>query len=670
MEDKIHKKKISKIIHRDAIIYNIKRCNSPIFKNRINNYLLVNDHKNNNLNKDKKTNESKSSKSTKDFKTNKIHIKKIVKKNKSQENNLKRIKNINTKTPLFSNKNKKIINYIKKKITFQSYSPIISKNSTNHNIIITNYTNKSRIISSRSSSNTNKKNNNCHARIYMTNKPSFSNKNKFFYTSKLSITVDKILSKNINKKHKNNKNTKSFDKSKFFGEKSKNLSKFSTKKINNKRQNTEKKEITKKLFNNKLQNSKINLDKKRKIYKNNRKKNQKIQTQNMTEIISQLNKPNKIQINKNNNTINGKNKNKNIIHKRNINNKIESSTNNNLSKNNKNCLNFSKDNSDLISDDCYNILYDPKILGENHSTNDKTLNNKKESTKKKIFTPNILINKHKDIDRNKINLNSLKDIDNDGFFTYEFDVGNERINKINGVRANNFDVNKPKEENLKFTFLKGEKESDISCSHASKIIIGNIDGYKDIIETDIKNNRNTVSKCFNNLINKKTNIFNNTNKLNGEGVEFSSTGGIKKFSNMSTLLKKESEPVTFNDCILYDSFNVTNNLDNISSTITNNINNEKKRKLNINHNKNDNTFKDVKDVINTSFIINTDNDKTIDNYLKIVNYNIIKGNNLENLNNNCKNKIIKNNNENVDRKSISNNQREKIDNINTNCKIF
>ena len=62
MEDKIHKKKISKIIHRDAIIYNIKRCNSPIFKNRINNYLLVNDHKNNNLNKDKKTNESKSSK--------------------------------------------------------------------------------------------------------------------------------------------------------------------------------------------------------------------------------------------------------------------------------------------------------------------------------------------------------------------------------------------------------------------------------------------------------------------------------------------------------------------------------------------------------------------------------------------------------------------------------
>ena len=47
----------------------------------------------------------------------------------------------------------------------------------------------------------------------------------------------------------------------------------------------------------------------------------------------------------------------------------------------------------------------------------------------------------------------------------------------------------------------------------SKIKIGNIDGYKDIIERDIKNNENTLSKCFNNLINKKTNLFKNTNKF-------------------------------------------------------------------------------------------------------------------------------------------------------------
>ena len=215
--------------------------------------------------------------------------------------------------------------------------------------------------------------------------------------------------------------------------------------------------------------------------------------------------------------------------------------------------------------------------------------------------------------------------------------------------------------------MKGEKESDISCSHASKIVIGNIDGYKDIIETEIKNNENTLSKCFNNLINKKTNLFNNTNKLDVEGVEFSSTGGKKKFSNMSTLLKKESEPITFNDCILYDSFNMTNNLDNISSTISNNINNKKKGIINNNNNKNNNTFKDFS---NTSFIINTDNDKSIDNSLKFVNYSIIKGNNLVNLTNNCNNKKIIYNNENVNRKSISNSQRKKNDDINTTCIII
>ena len=46
MEEKIHKNKISNIIHRDAIFCNIKRCNSPIFNNnRIKNYLLVNGQK-------------------------------------------------------------------------------------------------------------------------------------------------------------------------------------------------------------------------------------------------------------------------------------------------------------------------------------------------------------------------------------------------------------------------------------------------------------------------------------------------------------------------------------------------------------------------------------------------------------------------------------------------
>ena len=136
---------------------------------------------------------------------------------------------------------------------------------------------------------------------------------------------------------------------------------------------------------------------------------------------------------------------------------------------------------------------------------------------------------------------------------------------------------------------------------------------------------------------------------------------------MSTLLKKESEPITFNDYILYDSYNMTNYLDNISSTITNNINNDKKGKINFNNYINNNNFKDLN---STTFIINTDNDKSIDNSLKIVNYSIIRSNNMENLANNCNNIKINYNNKNVNRISISNNQRDKIKNINTNCEIF
>ena len=105
---------------------------------------------------------------------------------------------------------------------------------------------------------------------------------------------------------------------------------------------------------------------------------------------------------------------------------------------------------------------------------------------------------------------------------------------------------------------------------------------------------------------------------------------------------------------------MTNNLDNISSTITDNLNNMKKGKPNINNFNNNNTFEDFS---NTSFIINTENDKIIDNSLKIVHFRSIKGNNLGNLKNNCNNKNIKYNNENVNRKSI-------CKNINNNCKIF
>ena len=55
-------------------------------------------------------------------------------------------------------------------------------------------------------------------------------------------------------------------------------------------------------------------------------------------------------------------------------------------------------------------------------------------------------------------------------------------NEINSIKINEFNVNKPNDENLKYTLFKSESEK--SSTRPSKIVIGNIEGYKDIIESD------------------------------------------------------------------------------------------------------------------------------------------------------------------------------------------
>ena len=438
-----------------------------------------------------------------------------------------------------------------------------------------------------------------------------------------------------------------------------------------------------------FQNSKTNLEKNRKIYRYYRKKENKMKSENITEIMSRLTKSNILNNIENEsrysniNHIKYKNKKTDMINSNIINNKKikSSSSKNNLLDYKKTYrqLKNNKDNSELILNESYNAFNDAKILCEYNSTNDRSLNTKNnESNKNKnIITANMNRNKkiykynnNNGCGNNKLNNNILKD--NDGFITYEFDIDTEQNNQINGVKINNFDVKKPKEENLKFTFMKDEKESEISISHASKVIIGNIDGYKDIIETDIKNNANTHSKFFSNLINNKNNIFNNTIKKNSVTGENHQKDVKTKISNLSTLLKKESGGITFNDYNFYDSLNMTNNLDNISSTITNNIINENKiGKININYNnmknKNCNIGKN-EDLNNASFVENIN--KSIDGLSKIVNNSTIKSNNFDNNTNNKKlintnkynNKYLNN--------QYKNNEIEKKDNVNINCKIF
>jgi hypothetical protein len=80
----------------------------------------------------------------------------------------------------------------------------------------------------------------------------------------------------------------------------------------------------------------------------------------------------------------------------------------------------------------------------------------------------------------------------------------ENIEKlINDIKINNYIIKKPHEENMKFTILKNkinENEDSIPEVNKSKIIIGNIEGYKDIIESDkdhyYKNEKENTIKLY------------------------------------------------------------------------------------------------------------------------------------------------------------------------------
>lgn len=60
----------------------------------------------------------------------------------------------------------------------------------------------------------------------------------------------------------------------------------------------------------------------------------------------------------------------------------------------------------------------------------------------------------------------------------------ENINIINDIKINQFEVKKPKEKNLKYTLFEQENNRENTEMKKSKIFIGQIDEYKDIIEND------------------------------------------------------------------------------------------------------------------------------------------------------------------------------------------
>ena len=139
---------------------------------------------------------------------------------------------------------------------------------------------------------------------------------------------------------------------------------------------------------------------------------------------------------------------------------------------------------------------------------------------------------------------------------------------INSVKTNNFIINKPKEENLKYSSIKeflddNEEQTEISPSQISKIIIGQIDGYKDIIDDDKNINiTNDKSKSILELLSKFSFSYMKNNRQSIENID-----NLNLFEEYNDLKGEIS------DCNL--NINMTNNSRNMTSDNMPNLTNIK-----------------------------------------------------------------------------------------------
>ena len=89
-------------------------------------------------------------------------------------------------------------------------------------------------------------------------------------------------------------------------------------------------------------------------------------------------------------------------------------------------------------------------------------------------------------------------------FNTIFDIESEHKKSININKLDNYNVNKPHDYNMKYSLIKDkedEESNNLNKEKVEKIIIGNIEGYQDIIESD----KNKIGK-------KRANQLNITNK--------------------------------------------------------------------------------------------------------------------------------------------------------------
>ena len=246
--------------------------------------------------------------------------------------------------------------------------------------------------------------------------------------------------------------------------------------------------------------------------------------------------------------------------------------------------------------------------------------------------------------------------------------GNEGINS---VKTNNFIINKPKEENLKYSSIKEflddyEEQTEISPSQISKIIIGQIDGYKDIIDEDKNININDKSKSILELLSKYSFSFIKNNRQSIENTDnlnlFEDSNDVRDIKNYVNITNSRNTGGENNMPNLTNIKNIDEDYDSEDLSISafkNNIksiNTHSKVYLNkimydkgnnILKSKNNINYKYYKNSINTNNTTISSGNNNKDNNLNIkikLNEDIHSNNenNIKNPKRNSKNKNVKN----------------------------
>ena len=224
---------------------------------------------------------------------------------------------------------------------------------------------------------------------------------------------------------------------------------------------------------------------------------------------------------------------------------------------------------------------------------------------------------------------------------------------INEIKINKFDINKPNEQNMKYTNVKEsieeEKEESNKQLHLSRIIIGEIDEYKDIIEKDrindllIKNKKKIYFKKddYNKKIKKEKEM-----QFNDSETEKSIIKMINLENDMDYISTNDFNKNNVKESKKTKKYNITFDINNLSQN--ENIDNKKEYNSSIK-----NKFNNRKDL--NSLIIKKSNKKNkiidnkknnkFENKVSSLNKLIIKKKNIiynENNNNTKKKKLKKN----------------------------